>query len=333
MSVWLSSVASSFFLLQSVQANTPIFTYGDRDLILCFRKDNADGMGSTAQSVIEVDVGPAVNYYGAAIGSATTVSQYSASLLNNTSIFDSLNDMSWSVSGCVPYAGDGGDQSIPAETLWVTRPRPGPQAVAAPWVANGANPQSLTASEISSIQFNAGQYSASVSSGAQNTGTAIVIPVGNAPDFSCDAFLGPQGDFKGRFQGTAETTTPPNFTTAGSLPSRADFYRISPSSGGSHPAGAYLGYFELKSDASMVFYRLAGVPPTITVTASGNTSTISFPTVSGATYTLHYTNSAGLLNPISAWTTLAGNVYGDGTVKSFQVTTTDANRFYSVQEH
>ena len=333
MSVLLSSVASSFFLLQSVQASTPIFVYGDRDLVLCFRKDNADGFGTVAQSVIEVDIGAASTYYGAAIGSVTTVSQYSASLLNNTSIFDSINDMSWSVSGCVPYAGDGGDQSIPAETLWVTSPRPGPYAVAAPWVANGANPQSLTASEVSSIQFNASQFSATEAGGPTNTGTAIVIPVGSTPDFSCDAFLGTAGDFKGRFQGSVETTTPPDFASGNELPSRADFYQVTPSTGGTHPAGTYLGYFELGKTGSMVFYRLAGPPPAITVAVSGTTSTISFPSATGATYTLYYTNAVGLLSPISTWTKTTPNVTGDGTVKSFQVTSADTNRFYSVQDH
>jgi len=330
MSLWLSSAASLFLLLQNIQAGSPVFTYGDRDLILCLRKDNADGFGTIAQSVIEVDLGPAVTYYGAPIGSKTTVSQYSASLLNT---FDSINDMSWSVSGCVPYAGDGGDQSIPADTLWVTAPRPAVQVLAAPWVANGANAQAQTANEIGSIQFNAGQYSATVASGAQNTGTAIVIPVGNIPDFSCDAFLGANGNFNGRFIGQVETTTPPDFTSGNEPPSRADLYQLEPAPSKTHPAGAYLGYFEMETDGSMVFYRLAGPPPAISVTASGATSTISFPTVAGATYTLYYTTGAGVLNPISAWTALLGNVTGDGTVQSFHVTSTDANQFYSVQEH
>jgi hypothetical protein len=229
-------------------------------LVLCFRKDNADGLGTIAQSVIEVDIGSASTYYGAAIGSVTTVTQYNTSLLNNVSIFDSLNDLSWSVSGCVPYAGDGGDQSIPAETLWVTAPRPAAQVIATAWVANGANPQALAANEIASIQFNASQYSAGVASGAQNTGSAIVIPVGNTPDFSCDAYLGTSGNFGGRFEGTVETTTPSDFSSGTELPSRADFYQLEPSSGGSHPAGTYLGYFELSPSGSMVFYRLAISP-------------------------------------------------------------------------
>jgi hypothetical protein len=328
MSVVLSAVAGSLCLLQNLQANTPIFVYGDRDLMLCFRKDNADGFGTVASSVIEVDIGPALTYYGAAIGSVTTITAYSTSLLDT---FDSLNDMSWSVSGCVPYAGDGGDQTIPAETLWVTAPRPDAFDVASPWVANGSNPQALAANEVVSIEFNAGQYSAGVASNAQNTGTAIVIPVGQTPDFSCNAYLGVNGNLNGRFQGDVETTTPPDFTAGTELPSRSDFYQLEPST--AHSAGAYLGYFELSTNGSMVFYRLAGPPPTITVSVSGTTSTISFPTASGATYTLHYTNAAGLSAPISTWTTLPGNISGNGAVQSFQVTTTDANRFYSVQDH
>jgi hypothetical protein len=326
MSVLLSSLAGSLCLLQGVQAGTPIFTYGDRDLILCFRKDDADGLGTTAQSVVEVDIGPAVAYYGAAIGSKTTVSQYSASLLNT---FDSINDMSWSVSGCVPYPGDTNDQTIPADTLWVTSPRPAAQVLGAVWVANGANAQALAANEIASIQFNAGQYSSTVAAGAQNTGSAIVIPVGNTPDFSCDNFLGTAGDFKGRFQGPVENTTPPAFTT-GSLPSRSDFYQIQPTVAGT--AGTYLGYFELGTNGALVFYRLAAAPPVITVTVSGATSTISFPTANGATYTLYSTNAAGLLSPVSAWTKGA-QISGNGAIQSFQAPASGTNQFYSVQEH
>jgi hypothetical protein len=329
MSVILASVAGSFCLLQDVQANTPIFVYGGSDLMLCFRKDGNDGLGTIGQNVIEVDIGAASTYYGAAIGSTVPVTHYSTSLLG---AFDSINDLSWSVSGCVPYAGFAGDTNS-AETLWVTDPRPAAQMLAAPWVANGANGQALAANEIASIEFNAGQYSAGVSSGAQNTGTAIVIPVGQTPDFSCDANLGSEGNFNGRFQGIVETITPPDFTSGTESPSRADFYGLTPSTGGAHPAGTYLGYFELKSNGSMVFYRLAGPPPIISVSVADGTSTISFQTAVGATYTLYYTNATGLSSPVNTWTKYPTTVSGDGTVKSFQVPAAGANTFYSVQDH
>ena len=88
-------------LLQNVQASTPVFLYGDRRPILCFRKDTDPR--SSLRFDLEVDIGPATNYYGAAIGSVTEVDQsgtYLASLLTGT--FNDLNNLSWSVTGCVP---------------------------------------------------------------------------------------------------------------------------------------------------------------------------------------------------------------------------------------
>jgi len=65
---------------------------------------------------------------------------------------------------------------------------------------------------------------------------------------------------------------------------------------------------------------------------SGTTSTISFPTAIGATYTLWSTNAAGVLSPVHTWTK-GSSLSGNGGVMSFQVTTTNANGFYSVQDH
>jgi hypothetical protein len=339
MGVALLSAAGALFFLQSVQANTPVFTYGDRDLILCFRQDLT--LPAQAQD-LEVDIGPATNYYGAAIGSVTQVNNsatYNLSLLNST--FGSLDTLSWSVSGCVPNAGDSGDPAYPPNTLWLTSPRLAPMVLGTAWVEHGSNPQAAVANEIGAIQFNAGQYSASLPEGPTNTGSAIVVPVGS---FSCDPFLGPVenlpqggsiaiGNFIGKFQGNVENTTPPDFTTnPDSQPSRSDLYALTPAPSKTNPTGAYLGYFELEADGSMLFYRLAAPPTAISVTVSGSTSTISFPTGLGATYTLYYTNAAGILSPISTWTQ-GSSVSGNGGVMSFQVNTTDVNRFYSVQDH
>jgi hypothetical protein len=336
----LSSAAGAFLLLQSVHASTPVFTYGDRDLILCFRQD----LTLPAQTQdLEVDIGPATNYYGAAIGSVLQVNQsgtYNTSLLNST--FSSLDTLSWSVSGCVPNAGDSGDPAYPPDTLWLTSPRLAPLVLGTAWLEYGANPQAAVANEIGAIQFNAGQYSATLAQGPANTGSAILIPVGS---FSCDPFLGPVqtlpqggssaiGNFIGKFQGNVENTTPADFTTNPmSQPSRSDLYVLEPAPSRTNPAGTYLGYFELETNGSMLFYRLAAPPPALGVAVSGTTSTISFLTGVGATYTLYYTNAAGLFSPVGTWTKVTGNVTGDGTVKSFQVTTTDTNRFYEVQDH
>jgi len=62
-------------------------------------------------------------------------------------------------------------------------------------------------------------------------------------------------------------------------------------------------------------------------------NTISFASTVGATYTLYYTNSAGLTAPTATWPAWPVTITGDGTVKSFQVVSTDASRFYRVSAH
>jgi hypothetical protein len=71
---------------------------------------------------------------------------------------------------------------------------------------------------------------------------------------------------------------------------------------------------------------------TLSIVRTNNVSTISFGSSSSVTYSLFYTNAAGLGAPVSNWPSLPGTISGDGTTKSFQDTTTDAARFYRVLE-
>ncbi|SPE58753.1 hypothetical protein SBV1_2810002 [Verrucomicrobia bacterium] len=57
---------------------------------------------------------------------------------------------------------------------------------------------------------------------------------------------------------------------------------------------------------------------------------ISFGRTNGATYTLYFTNSAGLRQPVAAWPFSPSTVTGDGTTKQFVDPITSANRFYRV---
>ena len=59
-------------------------------------------------------------------------------------------------------------------------------------------------------------------------------------------------------------------------------------------------------------------------------SAISFASASSVTYTLCFTNAAGVGAPVSNWPSLPRAISGDGTAKSFQDTTTDPSRFYRV---
>ncbi len=60
---------------------------------------------------------------------------------------------------------------------------------------------------------------------------------------------------------------------------------------------------------------------------------ISFLTTTNSTYSLSYTNAAGLTAPVATWPTVSTNLTGDGTVKAFQQTISGAGAFYSVTAH
>jgi hypothetical protein len=333
MAVILLSIAGSCALFQSAQADPSTFTDTSRDLMLVFRKTGFDGTGTVGSYVFEVDIGQASTYYGAALGSTIPITAYSASSQLST-VFDDLNDLSWSVGGCVPAAGDSGDPSKPANTLWVTDPRPAPGTSNPAWVRKSTYSQAGPDSHIDAILVNALKYAGLTTNSTYNTSTSLAIPVGEGDDAT--GSLGALGNYQGTFTGDGEglndveNTTSATFTTAG-LTSQSDLYELQPGSG----AGTYLGYFELGTDGSLTFHALplSYPAPTLSVTKGSSSVFISFPSATNGTYTLYYTNAAGLTAPVSTWPTVSTNVTGDGTVKAFQQPNSATATFYTVSVH
>jgi hypothetical protein len=101
-----------------------------------------------------------------------------------------------------------------------------------------------------------------------------------------------------------------------------------------------LGQFTL-SASGVVTYKTNAVvviPPTpkiVSIVRTGGISTISFTTTNGAfTYTLYYTNSAGLTAPLTSWAASATTLVGNGNTNSLTDTTVaTANRFYRIGVH
>ena len=245
------SVASGGSQTSSAATLKLIFSYANRDLLLGFRKTGGDGVGTVSVNDLEVNIGQASLYYNATPGSTFTVSQYSMAQI--AADFDNLNDLNWSVAGFVPQ-GDGGDPGKPAKTLWVTAPRatlrPTP---ASPLLDFSASAQGSTGSKIGSALLNAAFYAGTTAAvaNANNSATAVTVPVGNANSEAAE--LGANGDFLATFEGDVENTTPPNFVTGGTV-SRSDLYELQPdTTGGTHPAGTYLGYFELSTSGTLTF--------------------------------------------------------------------------------
>jgi hypothetical protein len=309
---------------QSAQAQG--FTDTSRDLILTFRKTGFDG-GTVGSVVFEVDIGQASIYDNVAPGSSIPITAYSATSQLGT-LFDSLDDLSWSVGGCVPNAGDSGDPSIPTQTLWATEPRQNPSVQASPpWSRAGSFTQGQADSKINSILDNAATWAATAApDSVTNTATAVAIPTGNP--YNANASLGGGGNYLGTFQGDVENTT----SSTNASPSISDFYRLEPGSG----PGTYLGYFQLNTDGTMTFNGPSLTFPAPSVAASTNGTgniNISFQTALNGTYTLYYTNAAGLSAPVSTWPTVSTNIIGNGSTESFQQPISGPGTFYVVGVH
>jgi len=232
----LRASAVTPFVLWTASTFAGPFVYNSRDLLLGFRNS------SSANDFI-VDIGPASTYYGAAPGTFTIGGFTGAQL---TSVFGSMNSLSFSVFGDVRSSGD---TSYPLNTLWVSNPRLDPNTQSNPWNRQSQFSQGNTASKIDGIGNGAITYSGTIPADANNTLTTVNLPkTWNAGGVSYSIGIGASGNFANAFQGSVENTTALDFATSGGLV-RSDLYELKPGTG----QGTYLGYFELSNSGTMTF--------------------------------------------------------------------------------
>lgn len=336
-----------FFAVFSLLAFTEIagaqpFLYKDSDLCLGFRKVTP----YTENNEVVVNIGQASIYVNAPIGTTLPVSAFSASQLAAPT-FSTLNNLSWSVFGyfSVPSTNYPG---YPDYTLWLTVPRTDNAVRSSDANRYGGSVQGVISRPMASIFLNAGFISHDIStSSTYNTPTFVRESIAAYPTHLYSVWM---GDLFGGTTGSLNDTWTDNnleITTPGAFNGvvRSDLYEVRPlddSHGGivvdphtgTSGLAYYVGYFEFNSNGSMTFTRQAATttPPQVALSflRTNNVSTISFPSSSSVTYTLFFTNSAGLSAPVGTWPSLPGTISGDGTTKSFQDTTTDAMRVYRV---
>jgi hypothetical protein len=127
-------------------------------------------------------------------------------------------------------------------------------------------------------------------------------------------------------------------------PQRSNLYLMVPNgqkdlSGRPNGPANYLDYFELSRSGTLTFATAGGSsaappPPIILgITRSSPLTTISFTTTKGATYSLFYTNSAGLNSPTTNWPSLPGTITCTGSDTNFQDADFGSNRFYRIGAH
>jgi hypothetical protein len=288
------------------------------------------------------------------IGTQIPINKFSAAQLVPGS-FTSLSNLSWSVTGDyqgTTYAG------YPTYTLWMSVPRDNNSSRSSDALRLARADQNTVRSKIDSIFANASYVSKDLATSNQfNTFTFVRESINSYGahivsvwmSSVVDNTIGTLNDTWPNTEpnsGNLELTTPDTFAT-GFV--RSDLYEVRPVADaqgnpivdphtGTSGLAYYVGYFELNANGTMKFVREAAStqsapppPPNIVgIHKSGNTSTISFTTTNGATYTLFFTNQAGLTTPVSNWPSSATTLIGNGGTNSLPDTTADPVRFYRV---
>lgn len=321
----------------SGSANAQSFSAAKGDLIAGFRK-SSPYQGSYE---LVVKLGSVTNFLALPAGTTIPMNNFTPAQLS--AAFSDDNNLQWSVFSRVNGSPGTTWSGYYLNTIWFTLPRFTASTQTTPPARASFGSQGPVVANINSIADNAALYSSSQgATNANNNAVLVRELVGNQYAFSQfiqNPLYPTIGDFGGNLAaGNAENTTPASFTSA----VVSDLYQSvpqnynDPTTGTNNGLAYWVGYFTLKTDGTMTFTRASAVvapPPAPVITAitrTNTTASISFTTTSGSfTYTLYYTNSAGLTAPVTNWPH-AAPVSGDGSVKTLNDSTVDPNRFYTI---
>lgn len=287
------------------------FAYNSGDVLLCFRNGGANDL--------VVDAGPVATFTGASPNQRINISQYSVAQLNAAV---GINGVNWSAFS---WSAD--------NTLFVTAARSSLNTQSSPWQAKSASNQGHTAQRMATIPLGAVD---NAGYNGLNTASAVIegdVSAGNATYLNGvsyhDALFGATGgNFGGNFVGNPEIATSGNFTTSGTAV-RADFYRMTPTSGAAY--GTLLGYFEFATNGTMSYVAYPTAVPVISsISRSNTTSTINYVTGTYGTYTLRGTNSLNSGVSPGSWPAITTLSTGDVSVHTATDTDASPNKFYII---
>ncbi len=357
--------AVSLVSAEAAKAQTYFPTFVNGDVVAGFRKT-----GQFAENnEMVVRLGNITNFLSLSVGTTIPITNYSITQITNLCP-DNLENLQWSVFATFPTVGvlDGAwvtpVGSFPSRSCWFTVPRTDFNTQTVAPIRQSPSIQGTLRGKILSVSTGASTIEQDLSATNQFSNIFVATEPVAFPDYILTTFIGDAidptfGDFGG---GTltfgVENTTPSPFSS----PQRCDFYQCcsagaglkDPITGTTNGPAYFVGYFTLNTDGTMSFTRAAastggGTPPPrpvlsiMTLVASGGgggggggsqvTSTISFGTTNGATYTLYFTNATGLTTPVTNWPSMPSTITGDGSMHAFTNSSGDPSRFYSVGAH
>ena len=312
------------------------FVYKDNDLLLGFRKTGS----FQANYELVINIGQGTNYTQLTPGASVQVPNFTPTQLGDAFPNTNLSNLNWSVLGDPRVSLVG----YPASTLWVTVARTNLSVQSTAPLRLFKSLQQQTATQIASIFAGAASISSTIGTSNQdNTANFVREPINNDSDLT--AFIASQQDTTAStLHDTWSANTEINTGSGFSASVRSDLYEVrpigalDPHTGRTNGAAYYVGYFEFSSDGSMSFTRATtnSVPPppppapALLISHSGSSINVSVATTNGATYSLYYTNGAGLSVPASSWSLFPTTITGDGTTKVFSDSDTGIDRIYRV---
>lgn len=218
------------------------------DLILGFRASGGQG----ASTNLEVNIGPASNYYGAVPGSFVVTGLSSADLVSTYGAgWAGRSDLSWGIVGTTGAAAVG---AAPARTIWASRAEPTPGTTSTPWLRGTTFTLQVPSNTISSL-YTGAPGSLTNASATSNSASAALIDTGLAGSWTAQEDFTPGVSFR-YFNPSVLITmdeipaTPAQYDGVNGY-GVVDLFEVRPGTAGS-PA-TLVGAFGLNSSGQLVF--------------------------------------------------------------------------------
>jgi hypothetical protein len=326
----LAGFASALLILTSNIRAIPV-AYGD--LILGFRANGGEG----AAVNLEVNLGPASQFYGAAAGTTSILTGLSVEDLKATygEDWNTRTDLNWGIIGTTGPAAVNG---VPARTIWASRSEATPGTASTPWQRSGTFTLQVSSTAIATM------YTGAIGSmdrynPTPNSATAIKVLTSDPGSWTAqDDF-----DLAVSFRYFNPTVVQPmgSFPTEGSAYdgtgySVLDLWEVRPGAVGA-PA-TLVGGFGINNTGKLVFstditkFAPGTTPPTSlgspTIVRNGGTVTISLSQLAAGSYILERSTSMA----DGTWETLQTKSPTSGTVSYDDAAPPSPRAFYRIRK-
>lgn len=275
------------------------------DLILGFKATGGVG----ADTCLQVNLGPASTFTGAAPGSVTVLNRLAVADLVETYGADwaTRADLFWGVAGTTGVAAVG---SVPARTIWASRAETTPGTASTPWPRGAAFSLQIPSNTVSTL-YTGAPGSMDRWTATANSAFSVKIPASEAGSWTAQETATAAVSFR-YFNPSVMNPVNAFFTANSSYDGTAynvlDLYEVRPGTAGS--ASTLTGAFGINSAGKLVFstdiskFAAGSGGPVVlgqlAITASGGGYTVSLNNVPAGSYILQRSTTMAALS----WTTV-----------------------------